>query len=212
MADTQDPGGAAPQTPQSPPTPQQMPQVKILAHFVRDLSFENVGVIQGTPIQGQPDIAVQVHLDGSGIGEGNYQLNMKITAKAISGERTRFLVELDYGGVFSIENAAETHIHPLLFIECPRLLWPFARRVVADVTRDGGYPALMLDTIDFATLYRQKIEEMQRQSQAERAAGAGQGPSQPGGDGAGAGAGAGPSDGAAGAGRGTPDAAGPKPN
>jgi len=169
MADTPDPGGAAPQTPQ-------MPQVKILAHFVRDLSFENVGAMQGTTTQGQPDIGVQVHLDGGHVGEQNYQLNMKITAKATVEDTTRFLVELDYAGVFSIENAAEGHIHPLLFIECPRLLWPFARRVVADVTRDGGYPSLMLESIDFATLYRQKLDQMRRQTETEQGAAQGASP------------------------------------
>lgn len=171
MADTQDgdaqganaQGAAAPQ-------PQQMPQVRILAHFVRDLSFENVAVVQGQTVQGQPDIGVQVHLDGGGMPQGNYQLNMKITAKATVEDKTRFLVELDYAGVFSIANAAEGHIHPLLFIECPRLLWPFARRVVADVTRDGGYPSLMLENIDFANLYRQKLDQMRQQNQATQAA------------------------------------------
>lgn len=163
MAEDQPQGAGAPQ----------MPQVKILAHFVRDLSFENVGVIQGTPAQGQPDISVAVHLDGGSIGQGNYQLNMKITARATAAEKTRFLVELDYGGVFAIQNAPESHIHPLLFIECPRLLWPFARRVVADVTRDGGYPSLMLESIDFATLYRQRLEELRRQQQAADAKGNG---------------------------------------
>ena len=157
MADTGAQGG------QQPP---QMPQVKMLAHFVRDLSFENVGVIQGTPATGQPDIQVSVNLDGGHMGDANYRLNMKITAKATANETTRFLVELDYGGVFSIQNAPETHVHPLLFVECPRMLWPFARRVVADVTRDGGYPSLVLDSIDFAQLYRQKIDEMRRQQQA----------------------------------------------
>lgn len=179
------PPGANPEGAQQP----QMPQVRILAHFVRDLSFENVGVIQGTPAQGQPDISVAVHLDGSHIGEGNYQLNMKITAKATQGENTRFLVELDYGGVFAIQNAPESHIHPILFIECPRLLWPFARRVVADVTRDGGYPSLLLDNIDFVQLYRQKVEQM-RQQQAEGAAAGGNGES------AGPAAGAGEAEGA----------------
>ena len=159
MAETGAQGGAQPQ----------VPQVKILAHYVRDLSFENVGVMQGTPAQGQPDIQIQVHLDGGHMGEGNYQLNLKINAKAVAQEHTRFLVELDYGGVFSIQNAPETHVHPILFIECPRLLWPFARRVVADVTRDGGYPSLMLDNIDFAQLYRQKVEEMRRRQEAEGA-------------------------------------------
>jgi preprotein translocase subunit SecB len=145
------------------------PQVKILAHFVRDLSFENVGAIEGTPAQGAPEISVQVNLDGQNIGEDRYQVNMKLNAKAVNGEHTRFLVELDYSGIFSITSVPEAHIHPMMFIECPRLILPFARRVVADVTRDGGYPPLMLDNVDFATLYRQKLEQLrQEQKQQEQ--------------------------------------------
>jgi preprotein translocase subunit SecB len=143
------------------------PQVKILAHFVRDLSFENVGAIEGTPAKGTPEITVQVNLDGKNIGEDRYQVNMKLNAKAVSGEHTRFLVELDYTGIFSIANVPETHLHPMMFIECPRLLLPFARRVVADATRDGGYPPLMLDNIDFATLYRQKLEQLRQEKKQQ---------------------------------------------
>jgi preprotein translocase subunit SecB len=158
MAETQPPAGGTPS----------MPHVAILAHFVRDLSFENVGAIEGTPITGQPpDISVTVNLDGNGIGEDRYQVNMKLNARAVSGEHTRFLVELDYCGIFAINNAPEQHIHPIMFIECPRLLLPFARRVVADVTRDGGYPPLMIDNVDFASLYRQKIEQLRAEQQAE---------------------------------------------
>ena len=156
MAETEPEGaeGAAPSAP---------PQVKILAHFVRDLSFENVGAIEGTPAQGAPEISVQVNLDGQNIGEDRYQVNMKLNAKAVNGEHTRFLVELDYSGIFSITNVPEAHIHPMMFIECPRLILPFARRVVADVTRDGGYPPLMLDNVDFATLYLQKLEQLRQE-------------------------------------------------
>jgi preprotein translocase subunit SecB len=143
------------------------PQVKILAHFVRDLSFENVGAIEGTPAQGAPEISVQVNLDGQNIGEDRYQVNMKLNAKAVNGEHTRFLVELDYSGIFSITNVPEAHIHPMMFIECPRLILPFARRVVADVTRDGGYPPLMLDNVDFATLYRQKLEQLRQEKKQQ---------------------------------------------
>ena len=143
------------------------PQVKILAHFVRDLSFENVGAIEGTKAEGVPEISVQVNLDGQSIGEDRYQVNMKLSAKAVTGEHTRFLAELDYTGIFSIANVPEAHIHPMMFIECPRLLLPFARRVVADVTRDGGYPALMLDNIDFSTLYRQKLEQLRAEKQQQ---------------------------------------------
>lgn len=161
MADT-DPQGAAAPTPEGA-----VPQVRMLAHFVRDLSFENVGVIKGTPFQGNPEINVTVNLDGDSIGENRYQVSMKVNARAVNGENTRFLVELDYGGIFSMENVPETHVHPMMFIECPRLMLPFARRVIADVTRDGGYPPLMLDNIEFAGLYRARLEEFRKEQQRQ---------------------------------------------
>ncbi len=162
MTDSESPDAQPEADPQTPP------QIAILAHFVRDLSFENVAAIEGVPAEGTPKITVQVNLDGQNIGEDRYQVNMKINSKATAGETTRFLVELEYTGIFSINNAPETHIHPLMFIECPRLLLPFARRVVADVTRDGGYPPLMLDNVDFASLYRQKLEQLRQQQQPEQ--------------------------------------------
>jgi preprotein translocase subunit SecB len=142
-------------------------QVNILAHFVRDLSFENVGAIEGTALEGAPEISVQVNLDGQNIGEDRYQVNMKLNAKAVNGAKTRFLVELDYAGIFSITQVPQEHVHPMMFIECPRLILPFARRIVADVTRDGGYPPLMLDNVDFAMLYRQKLEQLRKEKQAQ---------------------------------------------
>lgn len=158
MAET-DPLSAAPgaQAPQ--------PQMKMLAHFVRDLSFENVGVIEGTTRQGVPDISVTVNLDGKNIGENRYQVNMKLNAKAASAEATRFLVELDYAAIFEMANVPDAQVHPMMFIEGPRLMLPFARRVIADITRDGGYPPLMLDNVDFRTLYLQKLEELRAEQQ-----------------------------------------------
>ena len=165
MAETDDPQAAPGATPSE--TPSGPPQVNMLAHFVRDLSFENVGAIEGTAAEGAPEISVQVNLDGKHIGEDRYQVNMKLTAKAVNGEHTRFMVELDYTGIFSINNVQKDHIHPMMFIECPRLLLPFARRVVADATRDGGYPPLMLDNVDFATLYRQKLEQLRQEKKQQ---------------------------------------------
>lgn len=142
------------------------PNVRLLAHFVRDLSFENVGAIEGTSATGNPEINVTVNLEAGSIGEDRYQINMKINATAKTPESTRFLVELDYAGVFGISNVPQEHIHPFIFIECPRQLLPFARRVMADVTRDGGYAPLLIDNIDFATLYRLKLDQLR----AEKAA------------------------------------------
>lgn len=142
---------------------QPQPNVRMLAHFVRDLSFENVGAIQGTPVEGQPEITVSVNIEANGIGENRYQVLMKTNATAKSKENVRFVVELEYAGIFAIENVPKEHTHPFIFIECPRQMFPFARRVISDATRDGGFPPLMLDNVDFATLYRQRLEQLRKQ-------------------------------------------------
>lgn len=152
--------------------PQQpiQPQIRMLAHYIRDLSFENVAAMETNPTDGKSEIQVAVNLEGNKTDDGRYKTAIKINATAKVGDATRFLIELDYGALFSIENAPAEHVHPILFIECPRLLLPFARRVIADITRDGGYPPVMLDNIDFATLYRQQLEQARAQ-QAQAAAG-----------------------------------------
>ncbi|MEL6220379.1 MAG: protein-export chaperone SecB [Pseudomonadota bacterium] len=147
------------------------PTARMLGHFTRDLSFENVAVMEGSLTKGNPEISVNVGMDAKSLGEDRYQVNMKINAKATSEEKTRFLVELDYAGVFVLSNVQQQHLHPFLFIECPRQLLPFARRVLADVTRDGGYPPVMLDNVDFAALYKQRLEQARAKQQAENGAG-----------------------------------------
>lgn len=143
------------------------PSAKLLAHFTRDLSFENVAATSGKQVQGQPDIQINVGMDANPIADDRYQIALKINAKAVNGEDTRFIAELDYGGVFRLENVKKEHVHPFLFIECPRQLLPFARRVMADVTRDGGFPPLMIDNVDFAQLYRQNLEAARARRAAE---------------------------------------------
>jgi preprotein translocase subunit SecB len=151
MTDTTTNGGAA--------APQALnPQIGLLAQYVRDLSFENVAALKGGATEGRPDIKVGVNLDAAPKGESRYEVTLKLNAKAMNGETPLFVVELDYGGLFTVTGVPETHMRPLLMIECPRILFPFARRILADVTRDGGYPPLMLDLIDFAGIYRQEIE------------------------------------------------------
>lgn len=164
MSDETTNAGAA--DPDANVDPNQPPNLGIVAHYIRDLSFENVAAQEGSQPEGQPEINVSVNLDAAGGPENRYQVSMKINATAKAGEHTRFLVELDYIGIFNITNVKQEHIHPLLFIECPRQLLPYARRVVSDVTRDGGYPPLMLDNVDFAALYRKKLEDI-RASQGE---------------------------------------------
>jgi preprotein translocase subunit SecB len=158
-------GGAAPGA--------QQPQVKVqvLAQYVRDLSFENA-VAQGNMSlpQGQPDIQVQVSLDARKRDtEHQYEIvtKYKIESKTKDDGKTMFLVELDYGGVFHVEGVPQEQLHPFLLIECPRILFPFARRIISDVTRDGGFPALNLDLIDFMALYRQELMRQQQKVKEE---------------------------------------------
>ncbi len=142
----------------------QMPQMKVLGQFIRDISFENI--LCRKPIEGQvqPDIQVQVALDGrKGNGEHQYEVISKynISSKNKGSEDVLFLLELEYGALFQIENIAEEQLHPFLMIECPRMIFPFVRRIVSDVTRDGGFPPLNLDNIDFVSLYRQQLAQRQ---------------------------------------------------
>lgn len=144
------------------------PKMQILAQFIKDLSFENIaaqkGIGEGDPT---PDIQVQVNLDAKKrTQEKQYDVTVKlnVSAKTKDGEKAIFLMELEYTGVFSIDNIPEEQLHPFLLIECPRMLFPFIRRIVSDVTRDGGYPPLNLENIDFLALYR---NELARRAQAE---------------------------------------------
>ena len=165
MAETDASNGAAPQQPQGQAI---QPKVNLLAQYVRDLSFENVAATKGQAQQsGRPDIKVTVNLDTKDRGEGRHEVGMKLSATAKSGEETAFIAELDYAGVFTVGGVPDTHLRPFLLIECPRILFPFARRVLADVTRDGGYPPLMLDLIDFAQIYRQEIERRRSAGEAQ---------------------------------------------
>jgi preprotein translocase subunit SecB len=142
----------------------QVPQMKVVGQFIRDLSFENI--LAQKPIAGQvqPDIQVQVALDAKKGGADNqFEVVSKynITSKNKDSDDTLFVLELEYAGLFQIENISEEQMHPFLMIECPRMVFPFVRRIVSDVTRDGGFPPLNLDNIDFVQLYRQQLAQHQ---------------------------------------------------
>ena len=144
----------------------QAPQVKmnVLGQFIRDISFENILAQKGVTGEVQPDIQVQVSLDAKKRPtEHQFDLTMKlhITSKAKEGDDVFFVLELDYVGIFPVEGVPQEQLHPFLMIECPRMLFPFVRRVVSDITRDGGFPPLNLDQIDFVALYRQQIAAAQ---------------------------------------------------
>ncbi len=146
------------------------PQVRmsVMAQFVRDMSFENVVAqkgVSGTDVQ--PDIQLAVSLDARKRQvEHQYEIvtKYKVTSKNKATGDVLFLLEVDYGGVFHVEGVPDDQLHPFLLIECPRMLFPFVRRIISDVTRDGGFPPLNIDTVDFLALYRQ---EMARRAQAQ---------------------------------------------
>ncbi|MBI1171101.1 protein-export chaperone SecB [bacterium] len=145
------------------------PQVKmqVLAQFIRDLSFENLVAQKGlTATEMQPEVQVGVSLDARQRPTPNtYDVitKFKVTSVNKANNDTLFMLELDYGGVFQVEGVPNEQLHPFLLIECPRLLFPFIRRIISDVTHDGGFPALNIDNVDFLNLYRQ---EMARRVQA----------------------------------------------
>lgn len=142
----------------------QPPQMRILGQFIRDMSFENIMSQKGAPADATPDVQVQVNLDAKKrTTENQYEtaIKLKITSKAKDGDAVLFMLEIDYVGIFHIENISDDQLHPFLLIECPRMIFPFLRRVVSDVTRDGGFPPLNLDNIDFLSLYRNQLAQRQ---------------------------------------------------
>ncbi len=146
-----------------------LPQMKILGQFIRDLSFENIAAQKGGEGHVDPDIQVQVNLDARKRGEYQYDVSTKLKVEALnkSDKKPVFVLEIDYAGIFHIENIADEQLHPYLLIECPRMLFPFLRRIVSDVSRDGGFPPLNLENIDFVALYRQQLAKMAEAKSAE---------------------------------------------
>jgi preprotein translocase subunit SecB len=137
------------------------PQAGILAQYVKDLSFENPNAPGSLQMQGQPKLEINVNVNARAGGQDMYEVELKIEASARSPESNAlaFQVELLYAGLFRLVGAPAEAIEPFLVVEAPRILFPFARRVIADVVRDGGFPPLMLEPIDFGGLYLQQLEE-----------------------------------------------------
>ena len=166
MADT-------PETAGNGAAPQQAPvKMNVLAQFVRDMSFENILAQKGVQGEVQPDVQLQVNLDAKKrTADNQYEviLKLQVTSKAKESGDTLFVLELEYAGVFQVENVPDDQLHPFLLIECPRMLFPFVRRIVSDVTRDGGFPPLNLETIDFLQLYRTELARRAQAQQGETA-------------------------------------------
>ncbi|MDE3016130.1 MAG: protein-export chaperone SecB [Pseudomonadota bacterium] len=145
--------------PQSPPSQAQSFVVK--GQYIKDLSFENPHAPHSLIATGnKPAIDVNVDLKAEALQEGVYEMTLHLAARAVSDGNTLFLVDLAYAGIFQISNVPAERLEPLIMTDCPFVLFPFARRVIADVTRDGGFPPLMLDPVDFHALYLQNRARM----------------------------------------------------
>lgn len=139
---------------------QGQPSVRVLGQYLKDLSFENPHAPQSLGHQeGQPDISISVNVNARPLAETDFEVELHLDAKATSGDKVTFAAEIVYAGTFRLENFPQQMLHPAVLIECPRMLFPFARQILAEATRNGGFPPLMLDPIDFASMYQRRLQQ-----------------------------------------------------
>lgn len=148
-------------------TPQQV-QVQLVGQYIKDLSFENPNVSKMAQIQGEaPELRVEINVNGQRTGKDLYESTIVFRGKADSKIGTIYELELEYAGLFRIQNIPEEALEPFLLVNCPTLIFPFLRRIVADVTRDGGFPPLMLDPMDFGALFMRRKQQEQASPKAQ---------------------------------------------
>jgi len=145
------------------------PRLQVLTQYVRDLSFENIAAQKGIGSDGKPDVRVTVNIDAQPKPSDRYEVALKVKVDSKLADKPIFILELDYAGLFLIQNVPPEQMTALLMIECPRQIFPYVRRIVGDVTRDGGYPPLNLEQIDFLALYRSEIARRQAEATKPRA-------------------------------------------
>jgi len=144
--------------------PQQQPTFGIEKIYVKDLSLEIPHAPQVFLSEEQPQVDVQLHNEGAGIGEGLYQVVLTVTVTAKAGDKTVFLVEAAQAGIFQIRNVPESDLEPLLATACPNILFPYARETVSDVVGRAGFPPVYLAPVNFDAIYMQRLQEAQAQS------------------------------------------------
>ena len=137
------------------------PQLMVLAQYVKDLSFENPNAPRSLAQTAQPQINIAVNVSANPLAEGDIEVELRLEGRAETAGSVMFNIELVFAGVFRMQNVPQENVHPLVMIECPRLLFPFAREIVANAVRNGGFPPLLLDPIDFVALYQQRLAQMQ---------------------------------------------------
>ncbi len=153
----------------TPPEAGPSPQLSVLAQYTKDLSFENPNAPASlTPQQKAPAISIQINVGANNTAQNEFEVTLSVHGKAEHGDKLMFSFELAYAGLFKIENVPQENLPPLVMIECPRLLFPFAREIIATAVRDGGFPPLMLDPVDFVSLYRQNMERANAAQQQQQ--------------------------------------------
>ncbi|WP_375625440.1 MULTISPECIES: protein-export chaperone SecB [unclassified Bartonella] len=144
------------------------PVFAVLTQYLKDLSFENPGAPRSLRTREKsPQIDININVNANPIGDDNYDVVLSLSVKANDETETLFHVELIYGGVFHLKNIPQEHVMPLVFIECPRLLFPFARQIISNATQNGGFPPLWIDPIDFAALFQKRLAEEQNDNQIQ---------------------------------------------
>lgn len=140
------------------------PAINAMVQYTKDFSFENPNAPRSLgPQEKAPNIAVQVNVNAKQLAETDFEVNIVLEGSAGEGADTLFKFELDYAGLFRLHNILPNDMHPVVMIECPRLLFPFARQIIAEAVRSGGFPPLYIDPIDFAALYRQRLDQVAAQ-------------------------------------------------
>ena len=143
---------------------QPQPSLNALVQFTKDLSFENPNAPRSLgPQEKPPNISINVNVNAKQLAESEFEVNIMLEGSAGEGAGTLFKFELDYAGIFRLQNIPEDQKHPVVMIECPRLLFPFARQIIAEAVRGGGFPPLYIDPIDFTALYQARMAEMAKQ-------------------------------------------------
>lgn len=137
----------------------EMPPIVIGAQYIKDLSFENpLGPDALAQLTEAPEVGIEIRTNVRNLSDNAYEVTLLIRGEAVANEKTVFIVELTYGGIITVNNVPEESIEPILSIDAPRHLFPFARSIIANLTRDGGFPPMMINPIDFAALYLQQHE------------------------------------------------------
>ena len=152
-------GGGPPQGQAPNQAQNQLPLLNVLAQYIKDFSFENPNAPRSLTPNQQPSVTLQINVNANPIAANDFEVELMLEGKTEAGGAVMFSFDLVFAGVFRIMNVPQESLSPILMIECPRLLFPFAREVVASVVRSGGFPQFLIEPIDFVTLYRQRMEQ-----------------------------------------------------